>query len=391
MSDAENNSGEGNMKLEEAEEVLEGSSKSLLSHLISQVTIGMDLTRIVIPCTFLEPRSLLERLTDFISHPDLFCSANDFNDPVERMLAVAKWYLSGWHIRPKGVKKPYNPVLGEIFQCEYNLEDGSTMTYFAEQVSHHPPISAFHLENKKKGIIGNGYYYPKSKFLGNSAASMADGVLNMQLLNHNEVYTVTWPNVYARGILFGALLMELGGKTSIVCEQSGISTEIEFKTKGYFTGDYNVVVGKVKNAKGKTLYSISGKWNETLVLKDHESGESFDFFNSKTEKVTPKVVAPIDEQGENESRKLWANVTESILRNDIDTANAEKTKIEEKQRKERREREDASEGWDPVHFEEHGKGVYIYKKTKEQGISALPSHCNNMPENRRFSWLKGKK
>jgi oxysterol-binding protein-related protein 8 len=36
----------------------------------------------------------------------------------ERMLIVLRWYLSSWYIRPKGVKKPYNPVLGEVFKCK---------------------------------------------------------------------------------------------------------------------------------------------------------------------------------------------------------------------------------------------------------------------------------
>jgi len=32
---------------------------------------GMDLSKIALPTFVLEPRSLLERITDFFSHPDL--------------------------------------------------------------------------------------------------------------------------------------------------------------------------------------------------------------------------------------------------------------------------------------------------------------------------------
>jgi oxysterol-binding protein-related protein 1/2 len=35
--------------------------------------------------------------------------------------------------------KPFNPVIGETFQADIN---GGV--YSAEQVSHHPPVSAFH-------------------------------------------------------------------------------------------------------------------------------------------------------------------------------------------------------------------------------------------------------
>lgn len=50
---------------------LEGHG-SVISHLISQVTIGMDLTKVVLPTFILERRSLLEMYADFFAHPDLF-------------------------------------------------------------------------------------------------------------------------------------------------------------------------------------------------------------------------------------------------------------------------------------------------------------------------------
>jgi hypothetical protein len=86
----------------------------------------MDLSRVTFPTFVLEPRSMLERITDFMSHPDLifgcvfhsyFCArdtdiksrdrAENCNDPEERFMRVLQYYLAGWHIKPKGVKKPY--------------------------------------------------------------------------------------------------------------------------------------------------------------------------------------------------------------------------------------------------------------------------------------------
>lgn len=39
-------------------------------------------------------------------------------------------------------RKPFNPILGETFQAV--LSDGSEI--FLEQISHHPPISAYQLD-----------------------------------------------------------------------------------------------------------------------------------------------------------------------------------------------------------------------------------------------------
>ena len=45
---------------------------SVIMHLLSQVSIGMDLTKITLPTFILERRSLLEMYADFFAHPDLF-------------------------------------------------------------------------------------------------------------------------------------------------------------------------------------------------------------------------------------------------------------------------------------------------------------------------------
>jgi hypothetical protein len=66
----------------------------------------MDLQKVSFPTFVLEPRSMLERITDFMSHPDLIFGAEKEPSPEERFLRVLQYYLSGWHIKPKGVKKP---------------------------------------------------------------------------------------------------------------------------------------------------------------------------------------------------------------------------------------------------------------------------------------------
>ena len=79
--------------------------------------------------------------------PDIEC-------PHERMIQVVRWYMSTFRAGRKSpvAKKPYNPILGEIFQCWYNLpsnnenkkiiENGPVpwasneqLTFIAEQVN----------------------------------------------------------------------------------------------------------------------------------------------------------------------------------------------------------------------------------------------------------------
>lgn len=52
-------------------EVLDEEPRSILLGLITQLRKGMDLHRVTLPTFVLEPRSMLERITDFMSHPEL--------------------------------------------------------------------------------------------------------------------------------------------------------------------------------------------------------------------------------------------------------------------------------------------------------------------------------
>ncbi|GBP61987.1 Oxysterol-binding protein-related protein 9 [Eumeta japonica] len=97
---------------------------SVVTHLLSQVKIGMDLTKVVLPTFILERRSLLEMYADYFAHPDQFVKIVDFPTPRERMVQVVRWYLSSYHAGRKSqvAKKPYNPILGEVFRCHWELD-----------------------------------------------------------------------------------------------------------------------------------------------------------------------------------------------------------------------------------------------------------------------------
>ncbi len=53
-------------------ELFEESCKNQILHLLPNLKIGMDLTKINIPTFMLESRSLLEMYADYMNHPDLF-------------------------------------------------------------------------------------------------------------------------------------------------------------------------------------------------------------------------------------------------------------------------------------------------------------------------------
>ncbi|CAG8561799.1 5237_t:CDS:2 [Diversispora eburnea] len=326
-------------------EVLDEEPRSILLGLISQLRKGMDLHRVTLPTFVLEPRSMLERITDFMSHPDLILSVAKEEDPLTRFVSVVRYYLSGWHIKPKGVKKPYNPVLGEHFRARWVFPDNTEAFFVSEQVSHHPPISAYYYASPENNLIICGDIRPKSKFLGNSAATLMQGESKIYFTNRpGEVYQIVMPNVYARGILFGRMVMELGDNSTVRCENLDFICELEFRTKGFFTGAYNSIYGKIKQeSTGEIIYEITGK-----CVQDSN--------------IYPKIVAPDDKQEENESRRLWSKVTSALIGRNLDLASNEKSKIEDCQRDEAKLRESDGIDWRPRYFL-HENNEYKFKYT----------------------------
>jgi hypothetical protein len=140
------------------------------------------------------------------------------------------------------VKKPYNPVLGETFRCQYEYADGSIGYYVAEQTSHHPPISSYFFCSPENNLTVLGELKPKSKFLGNSAATLMTGETRMIFTNLEEEYTFNLPNVYARGLLFGTMIMEMGDSVVIKCPKNDLTCELDFKVKVFKVSPYFEIV-----------------------------------------------------------------------------------------------------------------------------------------------------
>ncbi|XP_045477883.1 oxysterol-binding protein-related protein 9 isoform X2 [Harmonia axyridis] len=350
------------------------SNVSVIRHLLSQVKIGMDLTKVVLPTFILERRSLLEMYADYFAHPDLFISIADAKDPRDRMVQVVKWYLSSFHAGRKSAvaKKPYNPILGEIFRCHWNIpktydkqaptDEGvpegpiswcskNQLVFIAEQVSHHPPISAFYAEHYNKRISFNAHVYTKSKFLGLSVCVYNIGQGVVSVLDYDEEYTVTFPNGYGRSILTVPWI-ELGGSIVINCRKTGYYSNIEFITKPFYGNKKHRINAEIFGPEDKKPFlTISGEWNGIMEAKSNDKlVEEFVIDVNKLE-IVKKLVKPISQQEENESRKVWRDVTLGLKVNDIDKATAAKQKVEQRQRDEAKERKETGEEWNTKLFQ----------------------------------------
>ncbi|XP_064635673.1 oxysterol-binding protein-related protein 8-like isoform X3 [Lineus longissimus] len=352
----------------QTEEVAD-ENKSLIWTLVKQVRPGMDLSKVVLPTFILEPRSFLDKLSDNYYHSDFLSEAVLQENPFLRMKMVARWYLSGFYKKPKGLKKPYNPILGETFRCYWkNPKTGSRTFYVAEQISHHPPVSAFYVTNRQDGFQIAGSILAKSKFYGNSLSAILDGAARLTFLKRGEDYNITMPYAHCKGILIGTLTMEYGGKVMLDCEKTGYRCEMEFKLRPFLgSGEAsNKITGKIKLGT-ETLATLDGRWDSEVYIKDRATGDTSLFWNPTQEVKQNRLkryTVPLENQGDFESEHLWMHVSEAIAKGDQEDATHEKFLLEEAQRNGMKERKAKMMEWNPKFFErDMVTGDWIYKFT----------------------------
>nr|XP_054761251.1 LOW QUALITY PROTEIN: oxysterol-binding protein-related protein 8-like [Lytechinus pictus] len=289
-------------------ETLGEENKSLIWTLMKQVRPGMDLSRVVLPTFVLEPRSFLDKLSDFYFHADIISRAVQEDDAFSRMKEVVRWYLSGFYKKPKGLKKPNNLSYNLVVKWSefwWSATTDSDLTLLPK------PCLELRLDSKLLVCVEpatlfmfENYFQP---FLGGSDSS----------------------NQINGKIKFGKeTLATLSGKWD---------EEVFIKDKRTENSElFWAVTPEVKNF-----------WAVTPEVR-----------NSRLTRST----VMFDEQAENESEKLWRHVTAALSKGDVHDATKEKFILEEQQRNGHKERKIKMVEWVPKLFERDDiTGDWIYK------------------------------
>jgi len=372
------------------------------SFLKSIASVSGDLSSLTAPPFILSPVSLTEFPAYWCEHPAVFAAIADAKDNQTRAVAVLKWFvttLKGQYTSRNesmgSEKKPLNPVLGELFYGHWPStgKDASSIgetTLLVEQVSHHPPITAYVIENKSKGLRLRGHNAQKTSFSAGSiiVKQIGHAILTVNLPNDKkEDYLITLPRLRIDGLWYGSPYIELSETSHII--GGGYISTIEYKGKGYFSGkshsfkatlvpapghgsgnhDETVVEGTwhttSKVVKGKNAVSTStshwGGSSSHAGAGDHFHDVSDATGTHKTE-VAALGGATLDKasdgqsagddrgMGPFETRRLWKEVASGIREGDFDKASREKSRIENEQRQMRKDEAAAGTSWQLRHF-----------------------------------------
>jgi hypothetical protein len=209
------------------------------------------------PVILAEPLTSLQRVCEMLmQQQDILKKAANITPNSAKRLALCTIHgITMYHDIKRRTKKTFNPMLGETY--ELVMED---FKYISEQVSHHPPISAFHVEGDHFRIFG--YQSNSSNFIKSSPSGtmhikpLANSIQNYVLEKHGDFITLTKPDIKIYNIIFGTMYADLSGTIKGTNHTTGERSEVKLIPKGL----KSKIEGSVFDAKGKEVIKISGSW-----------------------------------------------------------------------------------------------------------------------------------
>lgn len=204
--------------------------------------IGKELSKITMPVAFNEPLSFLQRMTEYMQYASLLRIASEQDTPEDRLKYVAAFAVSALACNWNRLGKPFNPLLGETYELERE-----EFRIICEQVSHHPPISAFHADSEH--FVFHGSIHPKLKFWGKSVEIQPKGVVSVELPKWNEVYTWHNVNCCVHNIIVGKLWIEQYGNIDIINHSTGHRASLHFKPATWGSKDLHRIEGYIMDKK----------------------------------------------------------------------------------------------------------------------------------------------
>ncbi|KAK2587461.1 hypothetical protein KPH14_003169 [Odynerus spinipes] len=340
--------------------------------------IGKDLSKIPMPVNFSEPLSMLQRLTEDYEYADILDRAADCTDSYEQMAYVAAFTISSYSTTASRTGKPFNPLLGETYECDRTDDLG--WRAISEQVSHHPPMVAQHCEGRKWRCWQE--FTMASKFRGKYLQVIPLGTAHLEFNSGQEHYTWRKVTTTVHNIIVGKLWVDQSGDMDIVNHKEGIKCHLKYIPYSYFSRDsQRKVKGVVMNANKEVKWVVQGTWDSKIEIAPVISTSGSP--DNPVYKTGPYILAWKRRMPAEDSERYYSFTelacqlnepeegvapTDSRLRPDQrlmeegrwDEANAEKLRLEEKQRAVRRAREhDAEEAaaqglpyetWEPLWF-----------------------------------------
>jgi len=224
--------------------------------------IGKDLSKIPIPVNFSEPLSMLQRVTEEMEYSSLLDLASQSQDQWEQMAYVAAFTVSSYSTTATRTNKPFNPLLGETYECD-RLDDFGWRS-LAEQVSHHPPGFAIHVESLKEWEFYQEFTM-SSKFRGQYLQIVPLGTSHLEFKKTGHHFTWRKVATFVKNIIVGKLWIDNVGEMDIVNHKTKDVCHLKFFPYSYFSREPpRKVTGIITDSNNVARYVLNGTWTEQI-------------------------------------------------------------------------------------------------------------------------------
>jgi len=95
-----------------------------------------------------------------------------------------------------------------------------------------------------------------------------------------ESYSMEAPQVIVGNLIIGESYTEPQGSTLVMNHTTGEKCQLEFKARGWTSKHNNSCFGVIKDANGKPAFEISGKYTQSLEVKNLATQETFTAWSS---------------------------------------------------------------------------------------------------------------
>ncbi|KAJ9172358.1 hypothetical protein P3X46_015606 [Hevea brasiliensis] len=327
-----------------------------------QKYIGSDVTSMVtLPVIIFEPMTMLQKMAELMEYSYLLDLADECEDPYIRLVYTSSWAISVYYALQR-TWKPFNPILGET----YEMINHGGITFISEQVSHHPPMGAGHAENEHFTYDITSKL--KTKFLGNSVDVYPVGRTRVTLKRDGVVLDLVPPPTKVNNLIFGRTWVDSPGEMIMTNLTTGDKVVLFFQPCGWFGAGRYEVDGYVYNAAEEPKILMTGKWNESMSYQPCDlEGEPLP--DSELKEVWHVADVPANDKFQytyfahklnsfdTAPKKLLASDSRlrsdrlALEKGDLLKAGAEKSRLEERQRAEKREREAKAHKFTPRWFD----------------------------------------
>ncbi|KAL6138741.1 hypothetical protein ACLB2K_064020 [Fragaria x ananassa] len=324
--------------------------------------VGADVTSMVtLPVLIFEPMTMIQKMAELMEYSHLLDMADECEDLYMQMVYSASFFISVYYAFQR-TWKPFNPILGET----YEMVNHGGITFVAEQVSHHPPMSAAHAENEH--FIYDITSKVKTKFLGNSIDIYPVGRTRLTLKKSGVVLDLAPPPTKVNNLIFGRTWVDSPGDMILTNLTTGDKVILYFQPCGWFGAGRYEVDGYVYNSTEEPKILMTGKWNEAMSYQPCDTeGEPL----PGTELKESWRVAKVPENDkfqytyfahkinsfDTAPKKLLASDSRlrpdryALEQGDLTKAGFEKSSLEERQRAEKKNREEKGHEFTPRWFD----------------------------------------